>query len=379
MADSSFLIAGGGIAGLAAGLGLARTGKASRVLEKAPRFGEFGAGLQLGPNAVRALRYLGAWDAIAPHCVSPAEIQVRDGVSGKILQRIRLGAGFEKQFGSPYRVAHRADLHNALLESARAKSGITLQNNAEVTEFSVAETTLSLKSGEQLKGEAIIAADGVHSGIRKLLLGHSGKNPIGHLLHRGLVPIASVPASVNVDVVTLWLYPGGHIVHYAVSNWRHFNIVAAVEDPEISLWTAFQGACQPLADILEQKINWTKWPALDLAPVRSWSRNRTVLLGDAAHASLPYLAQGAAMALEDACVLSGRLDAANDIPSAFHDFSQLRFTRCSAIQKHSRRLGRIYHAGGVLRLARNAVLNASPPRGLSRRTSWIYDWKIEEK
>ena len=132
MADSPFLIAGGGIAGLAAALGLARIGRPSHIFEKASSFDEIGAGLQLGPNAVRALQYLGAWDAVAPHCVSPAEIHVRDGVSGNILQRLPLGAEFEKQFGAPYRVAHRADLQNALLESVRSKSNIKLQTNAEV-------------------------------------------------------------------------------------------------------------------------------------------------------------------------------------------------------------------------------------------------------
>ena len=162
----------------------------------------------------------------------------------------RLGTEFEKQFGAPYRVAHRADLQNGLLESARSKPGIKLQTNAEVANVSIAETTLTLKSGKIFAGQAIIAADGVHSAIRNLLIGQPGKNPIGHTLHRGLVPIGSIPASANADVVTLWLYPGGHVVHYAVSNGRHFNIVAAVEDSEISLGTAFQGACKPLADIL---------------------------------------------------------------------------------------------------------------------------------
>jgi 2-polyprenyl-6-methoxyphenol hydroxylase-like FAD-dependent oxidoreductase len=378
MADSPFLIAGGGIAGLAAGLGLAHIGKSAHVLEKAPHFEEVGAGLQLGPNAVRALQWLGAWDAVAPHCVSPAEIQVRDGLSGNMLQRIRLGADFEKQFGAPYRVAHRADLLNGLLESVRSKPSIKLQNNAEVTDVSIAETTLTLKSGKAYSGQAIIAADGVHSVIRNRLLGHQQKNPIGHLLHRGLVPIAEIPASVNVDAVTLWLFPGGHVVHYAVSNWRHFNIVAAVEHPEISLWSAFQGACQPLADILDQKIQWTKWPALDSAPAPIWSKNRTVLIGDAAHATLPYVAQGAAMALEDACVLSSKLHGAGDVPSAFQDFSDLRFTRTSAIQKRSRQLGRIYHAREILRQARNAVLKVTPERSFTKRMSWIYSWQLEE-
>ncbi len=378
MADSPFLIVGGGIAGLAAGLGLARIGKPAHVFEKAPLFEEVGAGLQLGPNAVRALQWLGTWDAVAAHCVAPAEIHVRDGLSGIILQRILLGAEFEKRFGAPYRVAHRADLHNALLESARSKPGIELQNNAEVTRVSIAETTLSLKSGMSFNGEAIIVADGVHSTIRNLMAGQPEKHPMGHLLHRGLIPIASVPASVNIDALTLWLFPGGHVVHYAVSNWRHFNIVAAVADSEISLWTAFQCACQPLADILDLKIKWMKWPALEFAPAPDWSRNRTVLIGDAAHASLPYLAQGAAMALEDACVLSSAIEKAGELESAFRNFSGSRFARTSAIQKRSRQLGNIYHARGVLRQARNAALKATLRRSFIKRMAWIYDWRQEE-
>ena len=376
MADSPFLIVGGGIAGLAAALGLARIGKSSHVLEKAPDFEEVGAGLQLGPNAVRALQWLGAWDALAPHCVSPSEIQVCDGLTGKTLQRIKLAADFETKFGAPYRVAHRADLQNALLQSARSKPGINLQNNSEVTNVSIAETALSLKSGISLKGVAIIAADGVQSAIRNLLTGQPGKNTVGHMLHRGLTPVASVPASVNIDVVTLWLFPGGHVVHYAVSNWRHLNIVAAVEDPEISLWTAFQGACQPLADILDLKINWTKWPALDFNSAPNWSRNRTLLIGDAAHASLPYLAQGAAMALEDACVLSNAIRNSSKLEIAFQDFSSLRFKRTSAIQNRSRQLGRIYHAKGALRIVRNIVLKSKPPQQFMKQLSWIYEWKI---
>ena len=379
MADSPFLIVGGGIAGLAAGLGLARIGKPSHIFEKAPSFDEIGAGLQLGPNAVRALQYLGAWDAVAPHCVAPAEIHVRDGVSGNILQRIPLRTEFEKRFGAPYRVAHRADLHNALLESVRSKPGIDLRNNAEVTTVSIAVTTLSLKSGNAFPGQAIIAADGVHSLIRNLVAGQPGRKRGGHTLHRGLVAIGAIPSSANADIVTLWLYPGGHVVHYSVSNGKHFNIVAAVEEPEISLSTAFQRACRPLAEILAAKIEWTKWPAVDLAPEPIWNKNRTVLIGDAAHATLPYLAQGAAMALEDACVLSTAIQNTGDLESAFLNFSALRFTRTTAIQKRSRQLGSVYHATGIPRLARNAVLKTTPPARFIKQLSWIYDWKVTGK
>jgi 2-polyprenyl-6-methoxyphenol hydroxylase-like FAD-dependent oxidoreductase len=379
MADSPFLVVGGGIAGLAAGLGLARIGRPSHIFEKAPSFDEIGAGLQFGPNAVRALQWLGAWDAVASHCVAPAEIHVRDGVTGNILQRIPLGAEFEKQFGAPYRVAHRADLQNALLESVRSQPTIKLQTNAEAANVSIAKTTLTLKSGKTFAGQAIIAADGVHSTIRNLVVGQQDKKQSGHMLHRGLVSIGSIPASANADVITLWLYPGGHVVHYSVSSGRHFNIVAAVEDSDISLGAAFQRACKPLAEILAAKIKWTKWPALDFAPVPAWSKNRTVLVGDAAHATLPYLAQGAAMALEDACVLGNAIQNADELEAAFRNFSGQRFRRTAAIQWRSRRLAKIYHASGILRHARNVVLSAASPREFSKRLSWIYVWKISKK
>ena len=192
-----------------------------------------------------------------------------------------------------------------------------LGNNAEVADVSIADSSLSLKSGKSAVGQAIIAADGVHSIIRKRVAGPPGGKPVGHTLHRGLTPLAALPASADVSAVTLWLYPGGHVVHYAVSNWTQFNIVAAVEDPQISLRTAFQNACQPLADILEQKTSWTKWPAIDLEPVPKWSIGRTVLIGDAAHATLPYLAQGAAMALEDACELAESVHNSAELETAF--------------------------------------------------------------
>jgi salicylate hydroxylase len=355
---------------------LARIGKTSHVLEKSPTFDVIGAGLQLGPNAVHALQWLGAWDAVAPLCVAPAEIHVRDGISGNILQRIPLGTSFEKQFGAPYRVAHRADLQKGLLESVRSKTKIELQIHAEVIKVSTTETTLTLKSGINLIGEAIIGADGVHSVIRNLVTGQTGHSQGGHMLHRSLVPINSIPPSANTDVVTLWLYPGGHVVHYAVSNWQRFNIVAAVENSGASLDATFHRACKPLADLINSKNQWSTWPARDIAPVQNWNRNRTALVGDAAHASLPYLAQGAAMALEDACVLSNAIQNANELESAFQKFSKLRLKRTAAIQRQSRQLGKIYHARGALRLARNLALKATPPRSFIRQFTWIYGWKV---
>jgi 2-polyprenyl-6-methoxyphenol hydroxylase-like FAD-dependent oxidoreductase len=378
MSDSPYIIVGGGIAGLAASLGLARIGRSSLVLEKSPDFSALGAGLQLGPNAVAALQWLGVWDALEPHCVAPREIHIRDGVTGAILQRVALGADFESRFGAPYRVAHRNDLHAALLQVVHQYPGITLAHNVEVAGVSVADTTLAINSGKSLKAKAIIAADGVNSIVRNTMHGRD-RAASGHTIYRALVPVESVPQGVDLDVVTLWLYPGGHVVHYAVSSGELFNIVASVVEGKTTPAIAFQRACGPLADILNAQRTWTVWPARDLKPKPLWSKNHTLLIGDAAHASLPYLAQGAAMALEDACVLAIAIRNTREIETAFGNFAKARFARASGIQKQSRRIGNIYHARGLLRQARNLFLQRMSQRRFMDRLSWIYGWKIPKE
>ena len=201
----------------------------------------------------------------------------------------------------------------------------------------------------------------------------------GHTIYRALVPVGSIPQGVELDVVTLWLYPGGHVVHYAVSNGELFNIVASVVEGKTTPATAFKLACRPLADILDAQKTWTVWPAREVKPKPAWSRNHTLLIGDAAHASLPYLAQGAAMALEDACVLAIAIRNSREIETAFGNFAKARFARASGIQKKSRQLGRIYHARGLLRQARNLFLQLTSPQKFLDRLSWVYDWKIPKE
>ncbi len=379
MDDSPCLIVGGGIAGLAASLGLARFGQSSHILEKAPAIETVGAGIQLGPNAVRALQYLGAWDAVAPHCISPEEIHIRDGLSGKSLQRIVLGKKFEQRFAAPYRVAHRADLQNGLLDCIRELPVIELQTNAEVVDAAIEQTSLTLKSGKTLNGRAIIAADGVHSILRKKICPEAPPNKIGQTLFRTLLPIETIPPAVEATVVTLWLYPGGHVVHYAVSGGARFNIVASLEDSNANPDTAFPNACPLLAQLLNMKHQWQTWPALDSTPNPKWCQNKTVLIGDAAHASLPYLAQGAAMALEDACMLTKRVHEIKSIPLAFKNFTENRFRRTAAIQSRSRQLGKIYHADASLRIARNIAFKIIPASLFAENLSWIYDWHQSKK
>jgi salicylate hydroxylase len=387
MSERPFLIAGGGIAGLAAALGLSRAGVSTRLFEQSPAFEEVGAGLQMSPNGVSALRRLGAWDAVEPSCVIPSEIHVRDGVSGSLLQRIRLGKPFEERFGAPYRVCHRADLLSGLLATARSLPSVALETGARITTAHIGEAPgLALADGRTVPGTAIIGADGIRSTLRSLICGTVDPVDRGHTIFRALIPLKDVPPEIEADCVTLWLYPGGHVVHYPVSNWRSFNIVAALDVRDSDegwntlaqrreLIPRFSRACDALMLLLEAPLSWLKWQGADLPVLPRWSKDNALLIGDAAHATLPYLAQGAVMALEDACVLSREMGRGLAVASAFINVENVRRERTARIQAQSRRMGRIYHASGPLALARNVVLRYGGASPALRQMEWIYRWK----
>lgn len=390
MQDQPFLIAGGGIGGLAAALGLARHGRPVRLFEKASAFEEVGAGLQMSPNGVRALRALGAWEAVEPFCVIPSEIHVRDGISGTLLQRIRLGKPFEQRFGAPYRVCHRADLLSGLLTATRRHFAIELNTGREALGFAENPTGVSLRfaGGSTAEGAALIAADGIRSHLRQAICGPAPAVARGAVLYRGLIPLQRVPPEIEADCVTLWFCPGGHVVHYPVSNWRNFNIVAAVDGaveeegwkspaPSAEVSRRLSGVCEDLASLLAAPAVFQRWQAADLGALLRWSTDRAVLLGDAAHATLPFLAQGAVMALEDAVILSREAAHAGDLGSAFKSFERQRRPRTARIQEQSRRMSRIYHADGPLALARNITLRLSSPAYALTRLDWIYRWSPE--
>ncbi|MGE0007104.1 MAG: FAD-dependent monooxygenase [Parvibaculaceae bacterium] len=383
MAIHPTLIAGGGIAGLAGALALARGGRQVRVLEKARAFETVGAGLQIGPNAVRALRSLDVWDRLAPATFAPPGIVIRDGHDGAILQEIALGARFEQRFGEPYRVVHRADLLAALAGRAGEDKRIELVTDAEVRDFADQDghVDVTTTAGRQ-RGEALIGADGIRSRIRRTLGADGVLRKRGHILFRALTPFDR-PMPEHLASVTLWLCRLGHVVHYPVKGGRALNVVAAVDGRwESEAWSEpaahdeimahFGKAHADLLQVLAIASPWHKWAAADLAPVRNWSRNRVTLLGDAAHAALPYLAQGAAMALEDAVMLGRCAEAGDTIARAFAAFEGLRRPRTRRIAEASLRLGRIYHASGFFRLARNAALRLTDTDRFLGRMAWIY-------
>jgi len=378
MRDLPVLVAGGGIAGLAAALALARKGIASLVLEQAGTFETVGAGLQIGPNAVKALRYLEAWEDLAPQCVAPESFVIRDAMSGNVLRVIPLSATFEQRFGAPYRVAHRADLLSALAAAVARSPLIEVRHGSRVA--AIAETasgvTVSLADGAAVSGSHLVGADGIRSVARATI--DPGRQPVyrGQALYRALVPIEYAPSDLAENVVTLWMGSGFHLVSYRVSGGEDLNLILSAD----STWTDTSWSVPASADDIARLspggsklfasspvlARWLKWAGYDLdsAPSR-WHSGRIVLSGDAAHATLPFLAQGAAMALEDAVTLSNNW-------GNFERYTALRQPRTARIQSESRGMTRVYHAAGLTRLARNTLIKMASSELFLSRLSWIY-------
>jgi salicylate hydroxylase len=360
MDTMNFKIIGGGIAGVASALAVANAGGSAVVYEKAPSFEPVGAGLQLGPNAARALQKLGAWDAVKPITYAPPEIHMRDGRSGKILKRLALGKSFEQNFGLPYLTAHRADLHRALIRVADSCSSIAIKTNVEMSDLS-------------MHGFGrIIAADGVWSKNRERLFPGTAAITTKDTYFRSLLPMPSTTSDVNFECVNLWLFPGGHVVHYPVGDPAQLNLIAITNGEEPK--TFFKNASENLQNVLAVPLHFTKWQSAFVQPLKQWHQGNITLIGDAAHATLPYLAQGAAMALEDAAVLQAELQ--SNPKTAFENLSSKRIARTTKLHQSSMRAGKIYHSPGLTALARNAALQLTPPTIIQHQLYWIYNYKV---
>jgi salicylate hydroxylase len=371
MQKSPVSIAGAGIAGLAVALALGK--RDAVLLEQAQAFSEVGASLQLGPNAVRALQKLGAWDAVSPITSSPPEIHMRDGKSGQLLKRLKLGAEFEQRFGAPYRVARRADLHAALLSCVEARKNLRIRFNATLTSARNLEGQVAIAVNDKTESTPVlIATDGVKSKIRETMFAGAQACDAGMVFHRGQSRLQLLPG-IDLACVNVWLYPQGHVVQYPAGIFQQLNIVAITPkgfEPD----HFFNLAARPLQEVLAScEAPFTQWPALYVNPLSSWTEGGILLLGDAAHGTLPYLAQGAAMALEDAAALQAALSNTPSVLDAFHGTQNDRLSRARKLHAASLAAGKIYHQAGVMRMARNMVLRASPHSLLTNRMAWIYE------
>src|SRR5262245_29178525 len=385
--DLPILIAGGGIGGLAAAYALAHKGVPVRVLEQAPEFREIGAGIQLGPNIFRALDEIGLKDAVLGDAHVPPAMEMRCALSGERVIRIPLAdQRFADRFHYPYAVTHRADIHSTLLKACQGSNLVTLetQRTADGYEENDDGVTVRLASGERIKGRALIGCDGMWSKIRDQMVGDGKPRVSGHIAYRAVLKKDDVPADLWQPDVTLWAGPRTHLVHYPLRRGELWNIVAVfhsdryvegwnAEADAAELWAHFKDQRPEVLRMLERIETWRMWVLCDREPIKEWAKGRVVLLGDAAHPMLQYLAQGAAMATEDAVCLADKVAASpDDLPAAFAAYVQDRYLRTARVQIMARVYGDFYHARGPAAELRNQMLGARTPEESYDGVAWLY-------
>ena len=381
------VIAGAGIGGLATALGLARKGYASIVLERAPALGEIGAGIQLGPNAFHSFDYLGVGDAMRKLAVYVDRLRMMDALTAEEIASIDLTEPFQKRFGNPYAVIHRGDMHRVLVEACRADPLIDLRTGCAVTGYEEEGTSVTalLQDGERVSGSLLIGADGLWSNIRTQLVGDGAPRVTGHTTYRSVIPTEQMPEDLRWNAATLWAGPKCHIVHYPLSDWKSFNLVVTYHNnaPEPvagkpvsqeEVLTGFQHVHPRAQDIIRHGKDWKLWVLCDRDPTDSWTKGRVALLGDAAHPTLQYMAQGACMALEDAVCLSDEIAAhPGDHETALASYQHRRVTRTARIQLMSRAVGdHIYHPAGVHARLRNEIMSAKSQEQWYDTLQWLY-------
>jgi 3-hydroxybenzoate 6-monooxygenase len=381
------LIVGGGLGGLTAALALAHRGHATRVLEGAPEFGAIGYGIQFGPNVFHVFDRLGLREQVLAVADSPVALLMFDALDGKELIRIPTGASFNARFKHPYIVVHRIDVHNVLLYACRRHDAIELVPEAMVMGFADRGDSVAVATadGRTFTGAAVIAADGVRSLFRAKLLGDGEPHPVGYAAHRTIVPMAELKADVPRDCVVLWGGPGFHIVHYPLRHGSLFNVVAVFRTGThgekgdaashlAELQRSYRDAQPAMRDLLAMMEITRRWQIGYRDPVRHWHRGRVVLIGDAAHAALQSLAQGACMAIEDGFCLAELIHtSAGDFAAAFRRFEAARLLRTARVQLESRAMWPFYHAEGIARDVRNATVADWDERHLFACLAWLYD------
>ncbi|MGA7714655.1 MAG: FAD-dependent monooxygenase [Bradyrhizobium sp.] len=392
-ASRTVMVAGAGIGGLTASLALARQGFRVIVLEKAERLQEAGAGLQLSPNASRVLIDLGLKSRLA-RAVTPEAVCLMSAANGGEIARLPLDGK-----DAPYWVIHRADLQAALRDEIESRSDIELRLGCQFEDVSPHAKGLTViqRSGPTRQQElavALIGADGIWSAVRHHLLPEAQPRFSGLIAWRGTLDATQLPREYTSRRVQLWMGPGAHLVAYPISGARQINVVAVVpgqwnrpgwsepgDGNEIK--SAFVAAgWHAIPRMLVSAVDgWRRWALFTVPGSGQWTDGAVALLGDAAHAMLPFAAQGAAMAIEDAAVLAKCVaERQNEGPvalsAALQRYARLRRPRVMRIQRSARQAGRIYHLAGPLAFARDLVIKAMGPKRMLSRQNWIYDWRI---
>ncbi len=383
------LVAGGGIGGLAAALALVRQGFTVQVLEQAPEIGEIGAGIQLGPNAFHALDALG----VGPHARSKAVytecMVMHDALDEYPIGRIPTGEAFRQRFGNPYAVVHRVDIHQSLLQGAQDTGCVAFHTRTRVEHIEQDADALivTCADGRSHTGCALIGADGVRSVVRAQYV-NDPPRVTGHVVYRAVIDRHEFPSDLQWNAASIWVGPDCHLVHYPLRGGEQYNVVVTFHSRQPETWGVsegspeevqgyFQGICPKARQLIDLPRSWKRWATADREPIANWTFGRATLLGDAAHPTTQYMAQGACMALEDAVTLGEALRATgNHFARAFALYQRSRIARTARIVLSSREMGRLYHAKGVERLVRNDLWRGRSPDRFYDALEWLYGWHV---
>ena len=387
------IVAGGGIGGLAAALALVRQGFKVTVLEQADQIGEIGAGIQLGPNAFHAFDALGVGDKTRSRSVFTDHMVMHDALDEYQVGKIPTGEAFRQRFGNPYAVIHRADIHTSLLEGAVETGRVDFVTSTRVVRIEQTDSTVTAidQHGRAHVGVALIGADGGKSVVREQYV-NDPPRVTGHVVYRAVVEKDDFPENLRWNAASIWVGPNCHLVHYPLRGGEQYNVVVTFHSREQETWgvtdgskeevqSYFQGICPKARQLIDLPKSWKRWATADREPIGQWSFGRASLLGDAAHPTTQYLAQGACMALEDAVTLGEALrvtqgPAGHDWTAALDLYQRSRVARTARIVLSAREMGRIYHAKGVERLVRNDLWRGRSPERFYDAMEWLYGWNV---
>ena len=373
------------------------------VLERAAVLSEAGAGVQLSPNATRILQGLGLLERLRAVASVPQCLRIRRGRDGATLAVVEMGASAEQRWGSPNLVLSRADLQRLLIEEVAGTPLISLETASTFVRFTASADTVGVvtrqRCGTEVHREtpALIGADGLRSTVRRQMNPYARDAIVysGRTAWRATVDCRGIDANWRRSETGLWLAPRSHLVHYPVRSGAALNIVAVLQDASgstmedpawntpgdaSSLQRRFGAWTPSVRTLLAAASDWRIWPLFERPALQRWSRGRVTLLGDAAHPVLPFMAQGAAQAIEDAAALRDAFEHfGDDVAAALVNYQSRRMHRANSVQRQSRQQGRIYHMGGLMALARDAIMRRLGPDRLAARYDWVYRASQKER
>ena len=385
------IVVGGGIGGLAACLALSQLGLRVVCVEQAAEIGEIGAGIQLGPNAFTATDALGAGERLRARAVYAERMVMMDAIDESEIASIPTGEAFRARFRNPYAVIHRADIHRSIHEQVALDNRVEFHTSSRIDRVEVLPSGVRVadQHGTVYEGSALVGADGVKSVVRHHLIGDPHRVS-GHVVYRGVVARDDMPKDLRWNAAAIWVGPDCHLVHYPLRGGEQYNLVVTFHSRDREEWGVREGSQDEVMSyftgigarprqLLDKPTSWKRWATADRDPVERWGRGRATLLGDAAHPMLQYMAQGAAMALEDAVTLREAIRASGlDLEAGFRLYEAKRIVRTARVVYSSREMGRIYHAQGVERLVRNSLWQGRSPERFYDALDWLYGWTAQD-